>query len=383
MPGVYLIHQDSVVAKAFQDALSSSSSIKFIGHSPGAADAQSKLGAARPDIVYVQMALPDTDGFSLIKSLKAKYPSMYIVPVLMGGESGEVWQRIFQEGLRDVLVPPINPQTVLQSCRQAEQNMPSSGLAAKHSTASSYSIAVVSARGGLGKSIFAINLAISMARRGADLCLYDLSMYSGDFFTMLDQVPRHTMLDVIGQGDALDSSVLRNLLSDHPLGFKFLACPHDEFNIYDFTDNLAKNFITAAREVTEFSIYDTGPYDLPSTVIARELCDLVYLIATRDLSRLLSTQRLIKQMTGNGAPPEKIKVIINNAEVGMEISDSDVEEVLLHPVTAYLPSVPTDAAFSINSGKPMASSNPSHPLSAVIDKLAEYTLLRWDENTAA
>lgn len=380
MTGVFLIHQDGSVIKAFQDALASDAAFKFLGHAASGSEGLAKASVVKPDLIFVQLALPDSDGFVIINSLKDKLPKAYAVPVLQSGESGEIWQRIFQEGLRNVLVPPINPASILQSCRHAETN--AAQLLAKvdgGGRSGNYSIAVASARGGVGKSIFAINLAIAMTRRGASTALYDFSMSAGDFLTMLDQVPRHTMGDAIGQGMGLDSSLLGNLVADHALGFKFLACPNDDFNFYSFDQDQAKNFMAAARELSDYSVYDTGAYDLPMTGTAVEGADLIYLLSNRDLARLLSTQRLINNFASRGIEAEKIKVIVNNAEVGMEISDADVEEVLAHPVTAYLPSVPVETAYSINSGKPLIQTNPEHPLAAVIDKLAEYTLYKWEE----
>jgi pilus assembly protein CpaE len=384
MAGIFLIHQDAAVAKAFQDACGLLQGSKLLGHAANGSEGLAKAVAAKPDIVFVQIALPDSDGFSIIQGLKAKLPSVYVVPVMQGGEPGEVWQRIFQEGLRDVLVPPINPATIVQAIRQAESNAAArSPQASAGPKGGNYSVAVASARGGVGKSIFASNLAVAMARRGASVALYDFSMSAGDFFTMLDQVPRHTMRDAIEQGLSLDSSLLANLMSDHPLGIKFLACPNEDFDFYSFDDQQARNFMAMARELTPFSVYDTGAYDLPMTGAAVEEADLIYLISTRDLARLLSTQRLVKNFVSRGIDPQKIKVIVNNAEVGMEISDAEVEEVLAHPVTAYLPSVPTETAFSINSGKPLIQTNPAHPLVAVIDKLAELTLIKWDDSSGS
>jgi pilus assembly protein CpaE len=382
MPGIFLIHQDGVVAKAFQEALGANSGFQLLGQAASGGEANSKLGAIKPDIVFVQIALPDTDGFSLISSIQNKLPGVYAVPVLQGGEGGDIWQRIFQAGLRDVLVPPFNTASVLQAARQAQSNAAlsgSRGVGSADGSGGSYSVVVSSARGGVGKSIFATNLAVALARRGGATTLFDFSMAAGDFFTMLDQVPRHTMADAIGQGLGLDVSLLRNLVSDHSLGFKFLACPNEDFDFYGFDFEQARNFVNAAREISDYLIFDTGAYDLPMTSAAVEEADLIYLLSTRDLARLLSTQRLIKNFASRNISGEKIKVIVNNAEVGMEISDAEVEEVLAHPVTAYLPSVPAEAAFSINSGKPLIQSNPDHPLAAVIDKLAEYTLIKWDD----
>lgn len=383
MAGVYLVHQDAQLSKVFQDALGNVSGFKLLGQALTGNEATAKAPALKPEIIFVQLALPDTEGLDLIGVLRKKVPGAYFVPVLQGGEGGEVWQKILHSNLRDVLVPPLSSATVQAIYKQADTNralfadMPQDG-----SSGAGYVVAIASPRGGVGKTVFSVNLALGLVRHGAQTALLDFSMSAGDFFTMLDQVPRHTMADAIGQGLGLDSGLLRNLLADHALGFRFLACPNDDFDFYGFDFDQAKNLLKAAREISDYVVVDTGAYDMPMTAAAVEEADLVFLLGTRDLARLMAMQRLIKSFVSRGLSPEKIKVIINNAEVGSEISEAEIEEVLGHQVTAYLPSVSADTTFSINSGKPLMQTHADHPFSAVVDKLAEYTAQRWDENPA-
>ena len=379
MAGVYLVHQDPQLSKVFQDALGSVSGFKLLGQALSGNEATAKAPNLKPDIVFLQLALPDTEGLDLVSALRKKLPGTYFVPVLQGGEGGEVWQKILQSNLRDVLVPPLSISTVQSIYKQAEVNRGLFASQPGESTGGSgYLVAVASPRGGVGKTVFAVNLALGLVRHGAPATLLDFSMSAGDFFTMLDQVPRHTMADAIGQGLGLDSGLLRNLLADHALGFRFLACPNDDFDFYGFDYDQAKNMLKSVREICDYTVVDTGAYDMPMTAAAVEEADLVFMLGTRDLARLMSMQRLIKSITARGVLPEKIKVIINNAEVGTEISEAEIEEVLGHQVTAYLPSVGTDTTFSINSGKPLMQTHPEHPFSTVVNKLAEYTAQRWD-----
>ncbi len=375
MASVYLIHSDPTVSQTIKAALQTKPDLSLLGHAASAGEAVSKIPSG-VNIIITQIRLPDADGFALISQLRQKNPSAYFVPVLQGNEAGDIWQKILQLNLRDVLVPPFSAQSIASVLSQAAGNAQIS-IPAEASSSSSYLIAVAGARSGVGKSIFASNLALSMAKQGAATTLIDYSMNSGDFFTMLDQVPRNTLADAIAQGLALDASLLKNLYGEHKLGFSFLACPNDDFDFYGFDAEQSKHLLAEARQLSDYIIVDTGAYDLPPTYSAIEEANVVYLITTRDLARLMSLQRWIKSLSSRGISTENFKVIINNAEVGTEISETEIEEVLAHPVTAYLPSCPAETTYSINSGKPFIETRKEHPFTSVIEKLAEYTIQRW------
>jgi Flp pilus assembly CpaE family ATPase len=238
---------------------------------------------------------------------------------------------------------------------------------------------VASARGGTGKSIFATNLILSMIKQKAQACFIDYSMAAGDFFTMMDFVPRNTLVEAIAQGKEIDAQYLASLLADHSLGFSFLACPNHDFDFYSFDYESALNLLKVSRQLSPYVVVDTGVADLHSTLAAIDEADLVFLITNRDLARLLSMQRMLKLHASRGVMMEKIKIIINNAEVGTEISESEIESVLEHPVSAYLPSNPLQTTFSINSGQPLVAGKLELPLCKVIHRLSELCLNHWKD----
>jgi hypothetical protein len=79
---------------------------------------------------------------------------------------------------------------------------------------------------------------------------------------------------------------------------------------------------------------------------------------------------------------QKLKVLVNEAEIGAEISESEIESLLEHPVAAYLPCNAGPVTFSINSGAPIVIAEPHHPISVVLNKLAELSFYRWQEKPA-
>jgi pilus assembly protein CpaE len=167
------------------------------------------------------------------------------------------------------------------------------------------------------------------------------------------------------------------LLAPHPLRFRYLACPNQEFDSKGFDYNIGHTMVHELRKVGQFVIIDTGFGMSEPTVAAADNSDLIFLITSRDVARLLATQRFIKFLKERECPTQKIKVLVNEAEVGGEIPEAEIESLLEHPVTAYLPSNAGPVAYSINSGVPIVVSQPEQPISVVLSKLAEYTLNRW------
>ncbi len=383
MADFFIVHRDPGFVARVKSALIDSSGHKVLGSCDSGQEALFLLGSSKANVVLVQLALGDMDGMKLISQLGAKFRDMCLVPVLEGTEGGEVWQKILQMNLRTAINGPADVATLVPLLKQAAQTAAELAAMAPEEMVhrgDSYLIAVAGARSGLGKTTFATNLAVCLRAFEADVTLIDLSMNPGDFFTFLDQVPRHTLSDVIRSKDQLDASYIQNLLSEHRSGFKFLACPNQDFNpteLYGFSLEDAINFLKLVRSTANYVVVDTGPHDLPPTLAAVEEADVVFLITSRDLARLLALQRFLKFLKGRNVLPEKIKVVVNNAEVGTEVSDSEIESVLEHPITAFLPSIPTQTSFSINSGAPLAETKPELPFCAVISKLAEISLNRW------
>jgi pilus assembly protein CpaE len=382
MTDFLLVHPDSGSAQAVKNCLASFPEYRLVATVLSGREASYYLQSNPIRVLLISVHIGDVDPFQLIAQFKESYPDLCIVPILEGTEAGDVWQRLFPLNLGIVINGVADFNSMTQAIRTAAST--AEMLAEKYKDVgslrgSSYMVAVAGARGGVGKTTFAVNLAVAMAKLSAKTTLIDFSMNAGDFLTMLDMVPRNTLAEVVGQSGSLDITLLRNLVADHPLGFQFLACPNQDFDYFSIDYETGKNILGMTRGISEFQVVDTGTHDLPSTHAALDEANVVFLLTTRDLARLMAMQRLIKLCLSRDNPPEKLKVIVNNAEIGTEISEQEIEGVLEHPVTAYLPSNPDQITFSINSGKPLGQSKPDLPYIGVIEKLAEYSAARWIE----
>ena len=113
-----------------------------------------------PDIILLDLMMPDMDGYEVTRLLR-KMPEIASTPIMMFTARTMVEDRVagFEAGVDDYITKPVHPQelvamikTMLSRRRVKESS----------STAQGYTIGFLAARGGMGLSTLAINLAVSI-----------------------------------------------------------------------------------------------------------------------------------------------------------------------------------------------------------------------------
>jgi Flp pilus assembly CpaE family ATPase len=390
MIDVFLVHDDVERCTTIRNAIKANPELNLISETQTGREglfAAATMLTGHPRMLIVRLNLGDMTGFDFIAQVRQKANDIYIIPALEGTEGGQVWQNLLQLELRDVLVGPIPQQEiskVLATAAPRAQERFDQNRAPAAIEGEAFVISVVSARGGIGKSVVATNLAAAMAKLSDSVTLLDFSLNPGDFAVMLDDVPRNNIMDSVQQGGALDAEYLNNTLAVHPrLRFRYLASPNQEFDSSGFDYNVGAAIMAATRTLSQYIVVDTGIAMAGPTIAAIDASDIIFLITSRDVARLLSAKSLIKFLKNDRqVTNQKLKVLVNEAEIGAEISESEIESLLEHPVAAYLPCNAGPITFSINSGAPIVVAEPHHPISVVLNKLAELSFYRWQEKPA-
>ncbi len=388
MIDVFLVHDDVDRASVIRAAIAANPELNLVSETQTGREgafAVATILQGHPRLLIVRLNLGDINGFDFINQIKAKSPDVYIVPALEGNEGGQVWQNLLQLELRDVIMGQVPQQEVAKVIKsaagRAQVLFDANKAASSAMVGEAFVVSVVSARGGVGKSVIATNLAAGIAKHSDSVSLLDFSLNPGDFAVMLDDVPRNNIMDAVAAGGNLDAELLQNLLAPHPrLGFRYLACPNQDFDPSAFDYNVALAMMNAMRSLSQYIVVDTGLSASGPTIAAVDSSDIIFFLTSRDVARLLGAQRFIKYLKNDrGIPNQKIKVLVNEAEVGAEISESEIESLLEHPVTAYLPCNAAPVTYSINSGSPIVVSESHHPVAVVLAKLAELSYNRWQE----
>ncbi|KPV62532.1 MAG: antiporter inner membrane protein [Candidatus Bathyarchaeota archaeon BA1] len=191
-------------------------------------------------------------------------------------------------------------------------------------------IAIHSSRGGTGKSLIAVNLAMIWAREGRNVALFDLDFRAPSLFTVF-RMGDYRLIDY-WMNDFLDGrcsigDVLKNLAERYGTEGKFLV-------------GLANPSIEAVREVMgkdkrwemralqklialkpvllnemsmDYAIYDTSPGITFSSVNAVVSSDFSVVVATMDVLDMEGTRRMINDVYG--AFGKKSVILMNKVPI--------------------------------------------------------------------
>jgi pilus assembly protein CpaE len=233
-------------------------------------------------------------------------------------------------------------------------------------------VSVFCTKGGTGKSVVAINLAVALAKRTIQpVVLVDADLQFGDVALMLQLQPTHTIAEAVQAGDRLDGSLLENLLLRHPpSGLLVLAAPTEPSSADQIGRADLTRILDILRERCAYIVVDTSANFAEVTLAAIESSDDILVMAGLDVMSLKSARIGLQTMRVLGIPFSRVKFVLNRANTRVGLTEADAERALQLKVDAALPS-DILVAESVNRGVPVVTSAPRSKFAKSIDNLAD------------
>ena len=231
-------------------------------------------------------------------------------------------------------------------------------------------ITVFSAKGGVGKTTVATNLAAALAEGGKrNVCIVDLDLAFGDVSIVLQLFPVHTMVDAVEIERQLDPAAVEALLTEHSPGLKVLAAPVQPDAKDRISAELVGGLLRLLKTQFEVVVCDCPPAFDEVVLQAFDESDLLLLVATLDIPALKSLKITAETLSLLNHPKDSWRLILNRADVKVGLSKDEVENSLNMPITTAIPQS-NDVPASINRGIPIVLETPRHSVSQAIKRLA-------------
>ncbi|MCU0651422.1 MAG: Flp pilus assembly complex ATPase component TadA [Candidatus Omnitrophica bacterium] len=235
-------------------------------------------------------------------------------------------------------------------------------------------ITIFSTKGGVGKTLVATSLAVSLAQDEAKkTCLIDLDLQVvGDMARMLDLHPQKAMVDLIGliKKKPQEVKIKDFLLHSPALGIDFIpavlkpqSSPHlDADKIKDVMELLEKNY--------DYIIIDAGKSFSEVFINVLNQSNLILLAVTPDVLSIYQTKWALDTLQFLHFPMAMIRIILNRAESVSGISWQEVRVSIPADIIARIPSEGRVAVQAVNRGVPIVIDNPKAKISQAIKAFA-------------
>jgi len=227
--------------------------------------------------------------------------------------------------------------------------------------------AFLGAKGGVGSTTTAVNVATELARiERRSTLLIDLNLVHGDAAVFLGAEPRFSVLDALENTHRLDQAFFSNLIIRTKAGPDLLASSnHSAVSPVDV--RRIRTLIEFATRHYRYVVLDCPRSDT-AVLDALDAARTIVIVANQELATVRSAGRMattLRQRYGK----EKIRVVMSRFTPDAEIGQADVERVTGGAVGPLLPSDYRVALKALNSGRPVACENHSK-LSSAFKKLA-------------
>ncbi len=287
--------------------------------------------------------------------------------VLVVGRHNDVrlYRELMQRGISEYLVAPVGLVDILEPIARIFVDDEAEPLGR--------TLAFIGAKGGVGSSTIAHNVAWSVAKLfSAEVVLCDLDLPFGTANINFDQDPPQGIAEALHSADRVDEVLLDRLLVRCAEHLSLLAAPSVLDRTYDFHADAFATLIEAAQRSTPVVVLDVPHLWNEWTRSVLRQADEVVVTAIPDLANLRNAKNFVdtlKALRPNDPPP---RIVLNQvgAPKRPEIPAAEFLDALGLEAVATIGFDPQLFGTAANNGQMIAEADPKHAVNESMRELA-------------
>ncbi len=334
----------------------------------------------RPDVVLMDINMPDMDGIAATEALLSQVPEAQVIMMSVQGEQ-DYLRRAMLAGAREFLPKPIGAEELYSAIRHVYRlattqrryvtTLPQ-GPGGDDQGAQGQIIAVFSPKGGTGTSSIACNLAVAMRLlTGKKVALVDGNLTFGDVGVIMNLVSSKTIADLVNRISELDRDLLNDVMATHATQVKVLLAPPNPQTGELVTSDHLRTILETMKKEFEYVIVDTQASFQDRALAALDLADRIVALMTLELPCIKNIKLFLEVADLLEYPKEKTVLVLNKADNRLGMRVENVEANIQYKVALQIANAGHEMTLAINQGVPLVIAKRDLPTSRDIYALAK------------
>jgi pilus assembly protein CpaE len=351
--------------------------IQIVGSARSGEEALQLAHDTLPDVILMDINMPDMDGIAATEAILKDVPFAQIVILSVQTEQ-DYMRRAMLAGARDFISKPPSGDELISTIRVVSQRAHEQRKALEKPAQAMIPmepgmaggraqrplgkvISVYSAKGGVGCTTLACNLAIGLNTEETPAVLVDANLQFGDISVFMNLQVKNSMIDLAARADEIDPDIVEEVLMAHECGLHVLAAPPRPEMADEIHAEQVRKVLQYLRRTYPYVIVDTSSTMDDITLAVLDVTDLLVAVATPDIPSIKDSRLLFDLLNVLEFPRERLVFVLNKMDKKSGITAEAVSENLKQPVDGEIISEERVVGPSINRGVPFMLGDRSRP----------------------
>ncbi|MEU3611268.1 AAA family ATPase [Streptomyces sp. NPDC006872] len=284
-----------------------------------------------PEVVVVHERIGPVPALELVREVALRFPAVGVILVTTDVGPG-LFAAAMDSGARGLVTLPLSYEDLANRVQAVAQWSVGVRRHLGHGgdvfTGVGGTVVTVSgAKGGVGATLTAVQLALAAQASGRSTALVDLDLQAGDIASYLDVQFRRSVVDLAAIAD-LSPRILAEAVFRHDTGVALLLAPGEGERGEEVTDRAARQILTALRSRYEVVVVDCGAQLSGAGAAAVELADRALLVTTPDVVAVRGAKRTVRMWDRlQIRKAEETTVVVNRHTRGTEIQPPLIQKI--------------------------------------------------------